>query len=91
METGNLADLHCREEFPGELGVPDHLVFAGESHLHGFLREAGFEIIRLERVRIDGVVHVAKSVVKKLLGRPEHLRFPYTSGYRQLLVRARLR
>ena len=90
MVTGNLAELERREEFPGELGVPDHLVFAGESHLRGFLQEAGFEVVGVTRARIDGVPYCAKSLVKKLLGRPEYLRLPYTSRYRQLMVRARL-
>ncbi len=90
METGNLSDLTDRQEFPDELGVPDHLVFAGEAHLRGFLREAGFEVVRLERRRIDGCIHTAKGVVKRILGRPGQLRLPYTSEYRQLLVRARL-
>ena len=90
VETGNLADLDLREQFPGELGVPDHLVFAGERQLRGFLHEAGFEVLRMEQARVDGIEHFAKSVVKKALGRPEHLRVPYTSRYRQLMVRARL-
>ena len=91
VETGNLADLDRREEFPGELGLPDHLVFAGEKQLQGFLTQAGFEVLRVERQRIDGVVNLAKNVVKKLLGRPAALGVPYTSKYRSLLVRARLR
>ena len=78
-------------EFPGELGLPDHLVFAGEKQLQGFLTQAGFEVLRVERQRIDGVVNLAKNVVKKLLGRPAALGVPYTSKYRSLLVRARLR
>jgi SAM-dependent methyltransferase len=91
METGNLADLAERDEFPGELGVPDHLVFAGASHIRGYLERAGFEIVQLESRRIDGVVNLAKTIVKRVLGRPEQIRMPYTSRYRQLLVRARLR
>ena len=51
METGNLADLDRREDFPGELGLPDHLTFAGEAHLLGFLERAGFELVRIERVK----------------------------------------
>ena len=91
IETGNLADLARREEFPGELGLPDHLVFAGEKHLLGYLDEAGFEIVRIERRRIDGVVNLAKNIVKMLIGRPAALGIPYTSEYRQLQIRARLR
>jgi SAM-dependent methyltransferase len=91
METGNLADLERREEFAGELGLPDHLVFAGESHIRGYLDRAGFEIVRIERRRIDGFVNLAKTLVKRAQGRPEFIRIPYTSRYRQILVRARLR
>lgn len=91
IETGNLADLDRRGDFAGELGLPDHLVFAGEEHLRGYLERAGFEIVDLRRVRIDGLVDLAKNVVKKLIGRPAVLRLPYTSNYRQLRIRARLR
>jgi hypothetical protein len=91
VETGNLADLRVRAQFPGELGLPDHLVFAGEAQLCGFLDRAGFELVRIERQRIDGLVHLAKNVVKKALGRPVKLALPYSSNYRQLLIRARLR
>lgn len=91
VETGNLADLRTRAEFPGELGLPDHLVFAGEAQLRGYLDRAGFDVVRLERVRIDGMVNLAKNLVKKALGRPVRLALPYSSDYRQLLIRARLR
>jgi len=91
IETGNLADLRDRQDFPGELGLPDHLVFAGERQLRGFLDRAGFEVLAVERLRIDGVANLAKSVVKKAIGRPANVRLPYRSAYRQLLVRARLR
>jgi SAM-dependent methyltransferase len=89
IETGNLADLDRREEFPGELGLPDHLVFAGESQLDVYLKDAGFETVSVGRVRVDGAVYFAKNVVKKLLGRPVTVRLPYSSKYRQLLIRAR--
>lgn len=91
VETGNLADLATRDEFPGELGLPDHLVFAGERHLLGYLSRGGFEIVRIRRWRIDGVVNLAKNIAKKFLGRPAALGVPYTSKYRQIQVRARLR
>lgn len=91
LETGNLADVRSRAEFPGELGLPDHLVFAGESHLRGYLDRAGFDIIAVRRLRIDTVLNLAKNLVKKLMGRPSALGIPYTSRYRQLQIRARLR
>ncbi len=90
LETGNLADLENRDEFPGELGLPDHLVFAGQKQLCGFIQNAGFEIVRIEKIRVDGVVNLIKNVVKKIIGRPAMIRLPYTSKYRQLLIRARL-
>lgn len=91
VETGNLADLRQRHEFPGELGLPDHLVFAGEKHLLGYLERAGFEVVAIRRLRIDGAINFAKNIVKMLIGRPAALGIPYTSNYRQLRVRARLR
>lgn len=91
METGNLADLDRRDQFPYELGLPDHLVFAGEKHLLGFLDRAGFDVLRIRRWRIDGVVNLAKNVVKRLIGRPAAFGLPYTSAYRQIQIRARLR
>ena len=91
IETGNLADLERRDEFPYELGLPDHLVFAGEKHLKGYLDRAGFDIVRTRRWRIDGLLNLAKNVVKKLIGRPAAFGIPYTSHYRQIQVRARLR
>jgi SAM-dependent methyltransferase len=90
VETGNLADLDRREDFSGELGLPDHLVFAGEAQLRRYLNGAGFEIITINRVRIDGFTYFAKNLVKAALGRPVLIRRPYTSRYRQLHVRARL-
>ncbi|MBT9463740.1 class I SAM-dependent methyltransferase [Hydrogenophaga sp.] len=91
LETGNLADLSLRREFPNELGLPDHLVFAGESQLRRYLIEAGFDVIQIKKQRIDGFLSSFKSIVKKLLGRPVVLGVPYSSHYRQLLIRARLR
>lgn len=91
IETGNLADIENREGFAGELGLPDHLVFAGETHLNGYLERAGFEILKVERVRIDGFIYFAKNVVKASLGRPVRVRAPYRSRFRQLLIRAKLK
>ena len=91
VETGNLADLEYRSDFMGELGTPDHLVFVGMEHLRGYLDRAGFDIVTVEETRHDGLIQFAKNVVKRILGRPITLVVPYTSRYRQILVRARLR
>lgn len=89
LETGNLADLDHRDECPGELGLPDHLAFAGEAHIRRLLSETGFEIESLVRIRIDGVLETLKNIAKVALGRPARIRLPYASRYRSLVVTAR--
>lgn len=91
IETGNAADLQRRAEFAGELGVPDHLLFAGEQHVIGWLDRAGFDVVAIRRRRYDTPVDALKNVAKKLLGRPTRIALPYSSNYRQLQIRARLR
>jgi 2-polyprenyl-3-methyl-5-hydroxy-6-metoxy-1,4-benzoquinol methylase len=90
IETGNAADFN-RNQIPSELSLTDHLVFAGESHMKGFLTEAGFEIVQIKKVRIDTLFGFTKDVVKFLIGRPIKLVLPYTSPYRSLLIRAKLK
>jgi hypothetical protein len=91
IETGNLADLESREQFPGELGLPDHLVFAGRSHLQGYLERAGFVQLQVRETRIDGFPNLCKNIVKRLIGRPSSIGVPYTSAYRQIQIRAQVR
>lgn len=92
IETGNTADLKSRSEVPGDLDLPDHLVFAGVNHLRGFLEEAGFQVIVVKEARVDGVLRFSKNLVKKLMGRKNiTVRIPYTSPYRSVFLRARLR
>ena len=91
IETGNLADLKSREQFSGELGLPDHLVFAGEITLRGYLQKAGFDIESTYYQRTDTIFDFTKNIVKRLLGRSVRLAIPYTSNYRQILIRARLK
>ena len=90
METGNIAELERREEFADELGLPDHLVFAGEPQIRQYLARGGFDVVAIERHRIDTPIFFAKTLVKKLIGRPALVKLPYTSAYRSLTVRARL-
>ena len=91
IETGNLADLNFRAEFPGELGLPDHLVFAGERQLCMYLNKVGLDVIDIKRDRVDGMHNLVKNLVKKILRRPATISIPYTSTYRQIKVRAKLR
>ena len=90
IETGNTGDLQSREDVPGELDLPDHLVFAGEKHIIGYLSESCFSILKIRRIRKDGFMNGAKNIVKKLLGRKVSLAIPYTSPYRSILIRAKL-
>lgn len=91
IETGNASDIGERRNFPDALILPDHLVFAGESQLRRFLDEAGFEIVQQRSLRIDTLMHCAKTLIKRLIGRPVVLGLPYMSPARTLLFRARLR
>lgn len=90
FETGNIGDLAASNEAPTELDLPDHLVFAGERHLIGYLSEAGFSIMAIRRMRKDGFINFCKNVIKKLIGRNIKLAMPYSSRYRSIIIRAKL-
>jgi 2-polyprenyl-3-methyl-5-hydroxy-6-metoxy-1,4-benzoquinol methylase len=89
LETGNAADLESKS-VPGDLSLPDHLIFAGEKHIIGFLEREGFNIIEIKRYRIDTFLGFIKDVIKKIIGKNVNLVFPYSSSYRSLFIRARL-
>jgi 2-polyprenyl-3-methyl-5-hydroxy-6-metoxy-1,4-benzoquinol methylase len=89
IETGNAADLKSPLEVPGELDLPDHLMFAGEAHIVGLLDRAGFKVIDKISFRADTVSNFLKSIVKKLIGRQVNIVIPYTSPFRTLIYRAK--
>jgi SAM-dependent methyltransferase len=89
LETGNAADLESKS-VPGDLSLPDHLIFAGEKHIIGFLEREGFNIIEIKRYRIDTFFGFIKDVIKKIIGKNVNLVIPYSSDYRSLFIRARL-
>lgn len=89
IETGNASDLRSRDDFPEILVLPDHLMFAGESQMRRFLQDCGFEIVSVERHRIDTIWPFVKSVAKRVLGRPTKIALPYSSPARTILYRAR--
>ena len=91
IETGNIGDLISSHEVPGELDLPDHLVFAGEHHMKGYLSEAGFSIIDIKYERRDGFINFLKNIIKKIIGRHVSLSIPYTSLYRSVMIRAQLK
>lgn len=85
IETGNLADLANRAEFSGELGLPDHMIFAGANSLRLLLEGAGFRVKREFAFPIDGPLYALKTLVKFVLGRRVTPKLPYTSPYRTLV------
>lgn len=91
LETGDMTKVVRREELPFELGSPDHVAFASESHIRGFLERNGFDIVSIDRKRVDGMIHSVKNIVKKIIGRDVLIKIPYTSPYRTMFVRARKR
>ena len=90
LETGNIGDLTSSDQVPTELDLPDHLVFASERNIHQFLSDAGFRVVEVKRIRKDGMIAVAKNIIKRILGRKVAITLPYSSDYRTLLFRARL-
>ena len=91
LETGNLADLPGSHKAPTILNLPDHLVFAGENHIIGYLEKAGFEIIKITRIRNDTILNCVKQIIRKLQGQQRPLIIPYTSGSLSLRIRAKLK
>jgi Methyltransferase domain len=89
IETGDMSNIDNRDEFPGILGSPDHVAFAGQKHLEGFLKRHGFEVIKIDLKSIDGYAFTIKNIVKKLIGRNVRLKLPNSSAYRTMRVRAR--
>lgn len=87
--TGDMTNVQMRTQFPGELGVPDHVAFASEHHLRGFLERNGFEIISIQHRRIDGLFFTAKNLIKKILGRDTIVSVPFSSPYRDIQIRAK--
>ena len=90
LETGNTADVASSQDISAELNLPDHLVFAGEKHIEGFLKEAGFTVLSVKKIRKDNFIIFCKNVVKKIRGRKVNLIIPYTSKYRTMLIRAKI-
>lgn len=90
IETGDMGGVKNRNQFPGELGLPDHIAFASEKHLKGFLTRNGFEVISIQRIRVDGWLFSIKNIAKKVLGRNTVLSLPFSSPYRSIRIRARM-
>lgn len=90
VETGNGGDLSSMREYPDLLYLPDHLVFAGETHLREYLEESGFSVLSTTTVRVDTAARFGKDLIKAALGRRIKLSMPYRSPFRRVLMRARI-
>jgi hypothetical protein len=86
--TGDMTNISSRYQFPGELGCPDHVSFASEKHLIGYLQRNGFMVRDIKYKRIDGIRYSLKNAARKLFGKKVVISLPYTSPYRNILIRA---
>ena len=91
LVTGNGGDLSSAAEYPDRLDLPDHLLFAGKSHIVGFLERQGLDVEKFEARRLDTAIWAAKNLVKHVIGRPAHLVVPYRSDFRDVSFKARKR
>lgn len=89
METGHLDGRVPRDDFPSVLGSPDHVSFATDRHIKGFLERNGFEVLSVRLDPIDDWMFTIKNVIKKAMGRDVRLQRPFASRYRTMFVRAR--
>lgn len=87
--TGDMSSVNHRNQFPGELSTPDHVVFASEVHLRGFLNRGGFDVVAVHYNKIDGLNFFLKNSIKKMLGRNTIFSLPFSSPYRDIWIRAR--
>ena len=92
--TGNGAEI-SREEFPGPLYLPDHLLFVGESQIRRMLEMAGFNVILINRYRRERdsfPIGLLKNLIRKISGRKTvPLVEPAQTAYRSLWIYAEVR
>jgi len=89
LVTGNGGDLDSRTEYPDRLDLPDHLLFAGEAHIEGFLKRHGLVVEERDARRLDTPLWMAKGLVKRAIGRSAHVAIPYRSRFRDVSFKAR--
>lgn len=82
--TGNGGDLESRSDYPDVLDLPDHLLFAGEKHIRGFLERQGLAVELVHRRRKDTVSWSLKNLAKRAIGRSGKFILPYRSGFRDV-------
>jgi 2-polyprenyl-3-methyl-5-hydroxy-6-metoxy-1,4-benzoquinol methylase len=90
LETGNGGDLEDASQYPDLLYLPDHLAFAGMSHVKAFLQRNGFDLVTVHEHRLDTIGWMTKNAIKRLIGRKVKLAIPYCSSFRTVFFKARL-
>ena len=88
LQTGNGGDIE-RSQYPDELFLPDHLVFAGVKHINLLLQKVGFRAEMVYQCRVDTPLGVAKRAIKGLLKGRLELSPPYVSPFRTIFFKAR--
>lgn len=90
IETGNGGDLPSRADYPGELLLPDHLVFSGIEQMKQTLGRLGFGRIEHFSRRTDHPLWAAKQMVKSMLRGKPRVFIPWTRRFRTVFYRAYL-
>ena len=91
IQTGNGADLN-RQDVPGALWLPDHLIFGGRVTLDHLIQMLGMDLQKIIDYRQPRLTptNVAKDLVKRLI-RPDHNPVNWRGPSRSLWLRARKR
>jgi len=90
IETGNAGDLAKREDYPDQLYLPDHLVFAGRAQMRSMLEAFGFAVDRIVTTRMDNLAWAVRTTGKSFLaGRPV-VSLPYRSPFRSVFYKAQM-
>jgi 2-polyprenyl-3-methyl-5-hydroxy-6-metoxy-1,4-benzoquinol methylase len=90
IETGNGGDLGARTDYPGDLLLPDHLIFVGVDQMKQILARHGFAVTKVFSRRVDHPFWAAKQLVKSLLRGKPRLVLPYTHPFRTVFYLAKL-
>jgi hypothetical protein len=77
--TGEARTAFPAQDYPDLLYLPDHLVFAGETHLRDYLAQAGISAVSTAAFRVDTAAQFGKNLIKAALGRRIKLTLPYRS------------
>ena len=88
LETGNVADLPRREDFPDRLYLPDHLVFSGIPQMTEIFARHGLQLVRYMALAIDTPAWCLKLFVKGLLRKRLAIHLPWRSPFRTVIYKA---